>query len=391
MSRDGNNIISYDGSRRVSARDNRVVAGARNSHVSYRRSSAYLTSARAVGQTSVPRGLGYDEPLSPLRSNPYSAHGRSGLSKVSRSGRISPVETFDYDDNQAKQAASSRVSTRRASSHGAAGRRASLDFAAFSAFDDLDAQLNGAGGANRAANKVHVSTEPRAAVETFEASEDEGALESRKSKKQRQKKQRAKAKADKMFSRQFAGSDQVPEGSSSRAAVYKGEMGKNHKRAFADLGGFASRDASDKRKTKKSASPLGSVLRWRFAPAVIAVLGVAVVAAFAVVMLFPTAQQYYLASRTQDKLQAEYDAVSQRNAAIQSDIDYLSTDEGIADAAREQLGWVASGETAGVVTGLSSDDSTTKETVYAQVDSSSVETPTTWYSDFLDPIFGYQG
>ncbi len=53
--------------------------------------------------------------------------------------------------------------------------------------------------------------------------------------------------------------------------------------------------------------------------------------------LYPMAQQYYVGLRTQDKLEAEYALLSERNAAIQSDIDRLSTDEGIEDVAREQL------------------------------------------------------
>ena len=61
--------------------------------------------------------------------------------------------------------------------------------------------------------------------------------------------------------------------------------------------------------------------------------------------------------------------LSERNAAIQSDIDRLSTDEGIEDVAREQLGWVSKGETAGVVVGLSEDEtSPTPDTVHSQID-----------------------
>ena len=94
--------------------------------------------------------------------------------------------------------------------------------------------------------------------------------------------------------------------------------------------------------------------------------------------------------RTQDKLEAEYALLSERNAAIQGDIDRLSTDEGIEDVAREQLGWVSKGETAGVVVGLSEDEtSSTPDTVHSQIDSASVKTPDTWYSGVLDPLFGY--
>ena len=71
----------------------------------------------------------------------------------------------------------------------------------------------------------------------IENDEDETSYGSRLSKKERRQKSKAKAKAEKLFNRQFGGDAGAPAQVGSRAAVYKGEMGRNHKRAFNDLGG----------------------------------------------------------------------------------------------------------------------------------------------------------
>lgn len=108
-----------------------------------------------------------------------------------------------------------------------------------------------------------------------------------------------------------------------------------------------------------------------------------------VLFLYPTARQVYIESRQEDRLQAEYDALVARNDAMQERIDYLKTDEGIEDAARQQLGWVKEGETAVVVKGLSENAEAEGSSVNIQVVSGSVPAPQTWYSPVLDVVFGY--
>ena len=373
--------------------------------------SSGRVSSHAVGETSSARGLDYSQSLDSFSSDRFARGERARFSKVTRSGRIQPIaEPAPYDDREASFAANSRVSSRPArSSRSASGRAetrsSGFDLGAFSAFDDLDEQLFGdasacsnsrrssRSGESRASRGA--SAQPRAAVEVFdpddiENDEDETSYSSRLSKKERRQKSKAKAKAEKLFNRQFGGDAGAPAQAGSRAAVYKGEMGRNHKRAFNDLGGSNEGRSARGGRGAAAVSRASQAKAHLSAPIWVYALGVLICIAAALWFLYPMAQQYYVGLRTQDKLEAEYALLSERNAAIQSDIDRLSTDEGIEDVAREQLGWVSKGETAGVVVGLSEDESSsTPDTVHSQIDSASVKTPDTWYSGVLDPIFGY--
>lgn len=404
MSRGGSNIIPVGAAYRASARGARSNDAARSNASSRRYAqrsygSAFGISSHAVGESSSSvRGLDYSQSLDPFEGDSFARKERSRFSRVTRSGSIEPLDAGAFDgDKQASFAARSKVSTRpaRSSRSSASPARASgINLTAFSAFDDLDEQLFGSKDARiarGASDRGSKSASVRAAVEVFDPddAEDEdnrSLVSGRRSKRDRRDKSKAKAKAEKMFNRQF-GSD-APSGAEagSRAAVYKGEMGHNHKRAFADLGGFSEKRGDSSRRAHREKQEKAR----RGAPVVVYVAGALICIAVAVLFLYPTAQQFYIEVRTQDKLQAEYSQIAERNAAIQSDIDRLSTDEGIQDAAREQLGWVVAGETAGVVSGLDGEGSSeSSNAVYAQVDADSVKTPETWYSSVLDPIFGY--
>lgn len=224
----------------------------------------------------------------------------------------------------------------------------------------------------------------RSAVESYDDfTEREGEGGSRDARREK-KKQRLKDKAEKMFARQFAGSGAASE-AGPRAAVYKGEMGKAHKRAFAEMGGTQRERGASSRSDSAQAKKLRSVTASRLAIAAGCLVCIAVMALF----LYPTARQVYIESRNEDRLQAEYDALIARNDAMQDRIDYLKTDEGIEDAARQQLGWVKEGETAVVVEGLSEDASSADSGVNVQIMNGSVPAPQTWYSPVLDVVFGY--
>lgn len=107
------------------------------------------------------------------------------------------------------------------------------------------------------------------------------------------------------------------------------------------------------------------------------------------VFLYPTARNYYSAVRDQARAQAEYDAVVARNSALQSEIDELSTPEGVEDRVREEYGWVKSGENSVMVSGLdSSAESQSASTASGSTEN--VKAPDTWYSGVLDTVFGYQ-
>ena len=412
MSQNGGNIISFDGSRRASSRASQSAVESRaaqaNASSRQRDRRAYGASSRvtshAVGENvSAGRGLSYSQPLGRIDADPFARSERARFSKVTRSGRIEPIGGYEDGDREAAFAASSRVSSRPARQSRPAASQdvtrpaSGFDLGAFSAFDDLDEQLFGAQtsrrrGGSRRVTRETTSTTPRAAVEMFDPndveddSQEDAGRSARRTKRERREKSKAKAKADRMFNRQFGGDASDASQSGSRAAVYKGEMGRSHKRAFADLGGRDDSRASSARGSRQAHQAKAR----HGAPILVYIVGALVCVVVALVFLYPTAQQYYTEARTQAKLQAEYDQLAQRNAAIQSDIDRLSTDEGVQDAAREQLGWVAAGETAGVVTGLEDDDASgTSDAVYAQVESSDIKTPDTWYSSVLDPIFGY--
>ncbi len=106
--------------------------------------------------------------------------------------------------------------------------------------------------------------------------------------------------------------------------------------------------------------------------------------------LYPAAQQYYHASRENDRLQAEYAAIEQRNATIQSEVDSLKTDDGVKARAHEQFGWVEEGEQSAVVNGLDNEDEGEDTDFLANISSASVATPETWYSPVLDALFGVE-
>ena len=105
--------------------------------------------------------------------------------------------------------------------------------------------------------------------------------------------------------------------------------------------------------------------------------------------LYPPAQQYYHALRERDQLAAEYAALEERNGALESDVSSLQTDAGIEDRAHEQFGWVKKGEDTANVRGLDLDEDEAS-TFRANITPGSVEAPETWYSPFLDALFGVE-
>ena len=117
---------------------------------------------------------------------------------------------------------------------------------------------------------------------------------------------------------------------------------------------------------------------------------VAVCLVMSAVFLYPTAQRYYCSVRDHDKLVIEYDALTDRNQELQSDVDALQTDAGVEQRAHEQLGWVRKGEQSANVRGLDLDESTQDTTVTPNISSDSIQAPDTWYSPLLDAVFGYE-
>lgn len=211
--------------------------------------------------------------------------------------------------------------------------------------------------------------------------EPEPASAKEESRFDRLKRSIAKNRADKAFDRQYGGSDRSSGASDGgpRAAVYKGEMGQAHRRASRMQGENA--DASQAKRTVDASR----IPRFMKRPWFIATAGAAVCIVLTASFLYPSAAQLYHSARERDQLQAEYAAIEQRNEAIQSTVDALSTDAGVEDRAHQEYGWVSKGENAVTVYGLDLDDDST---FTASVVPGSVSAPETWYSKLFGPLFG---
>lgn len=219
-----------------------------------------------------------------------------------------------------------------------------------------------------------------------EAEEDGGeitAAERREARRRAKSKQKAKAKAAEQFRRQFGDDAPASDSSSSRAAVYKGEMGAKQRRATRmqekeskgfSVGGLIS-----------GFSPSALLSSKRFMVGAVAVVCV-FLGAF---ILYGPAQSYYQQVREHDRLAIEYQAVSERNEQLQSEVNSLQTDEGVRQRAHEQLGWVEKGEESANVSGLDLESSSDSDVVIANVSSDNIKAPRTWYSPVLDFVFGY--
>lgn len=199
------------------------------------------------------------------------------------------------------------------------------------------------------------------------------------------KKKRAKDKAGRAFAKQFGDARQGSDGeaSGSRAAVYKGEMGAKHRQAA------RMQNESSPRASKKRGFSFSSVAALKSSPKFIATAAVAACLALSCVFLYPAAQQYYHAVRENDRLQAEYAALEERNEALQSDVSSLQTDSGVEARAHEQFGWVKDGEETATVRGLEIEKEDAS-TFRANITPGSIEAPDTWYSPFFDALFGVE-
>lgn len=131
-----------------------------------------------------------------------------------------------------------------------------------------------------------------------------------------------------------------------------------------------------------------SLVHGRSAPQLSLSVGkvIAALMLVAVFALYPVARNYYQNLREQARLDAEYQALVERNATIQDEIDYLNTDQGVEDAARTQFDYVMPGEHVAVVPDAGSTTSSTS--LPAPVRHEEVEVPSTWYTPFLDTLFG---
>ncbi len=198
----------------------------------------------------------------------------------------------------------------------------------------------------------------------------------------RKQREARKKRADREFDKHFkedTSSQSSEEG--PRAALYKGQMGRTQKRSS----GMQRNASAQSARSQKVRGDEGRYQSRRTTVRIVGIVAACLVLSLA--FLYPTAKDYYTAVRDQARAQAEYDIVEQQTSLLQSNVDHLSTNEGIEDRAREQYGWVNEGENAVVVTGLgntSNDSQVTSVTAH-----NNVTAPETWYSGILDVVFDY--
>lgn len=227
------------------------------------------------------------------------------------------------------------------------------------------------------------SLESRGAARAADVDDEEleaplGRLTSRFGKKRRQ---RAKERAGRAYYRQYeAGKPSDASQAGPRAAVYKGEMGSSHRRSSR----MQQKGSGVSGRVKMPEAKAPFFTRAPFIVTCATVLCLGLGATF----LYGPAQQLYQDIRERDRLAAEYEAVTERNAAIEASVDALSTEAGIEDAARTQLGWVHEGEHAVSVSGLDEKDEASE--FRGNIVSEDITAPDTWYSDLLDPLFGVE-
>ncbi len=202
-----------------------------------------------------------------------------------------------------------------------------------------------------------------------------------------------KARADRQFDRMVDASgdsqSQDDDTATPHAAVYEGHMGHNQRKS-----GRMQNDRWDKKRNERF-DKFDHFISCHSSHAYVAGF-VAVCLVVAMVLVYQPMKQYYVAMRTQQQVQAQYDAQQAHSDALQGEVDRLQTDEGVEDRAREQYGMVKNGENAVRVEGDGADQedatqqSTNANTSASIEQRSHVSAPDTWYSGFLDPFFGYE-
>lgn len=252
-----------------------------------------------------------------------------------------------------------------------------------------------AGSRRQAPRKVYFDEEvtddapvaPRSAITTEEDLEEEAPRKKGllgRAKEARAK--AAKAKASKSFERQYGGEDAVaPAQGAPRAALYTAEMGSRHKRAVSLQG--ATGRAAGAYSTRLAASSKADKPAHPVRTRALIVAGAFVLCLVAACFfLYEPTKLYYQEMRENQRLQIEYEALQERNGAIQGEVDSLNSEEGVEDRAHQEFGWVKDDEKAVSVTGVAPSG-----TEYnANIAPGSIRPPDTWYSGILDPLFGVE-
>ena len=128
-------------------------------------------------------------------------------------------------------------------------------------------------------------------------------------------------------------------------------------------------------------------------------LFVGIVVALALVSLYFPARDLYVAKRSSDILAKQVEIREQYNDDLQKSVDKLLSEEGIKDAASEDLGLVMPGEKRIEVQGLDDDSnasssqksSNAKKASEVAKEIEEVGKDAPWYIQALDMLFGFNG
>ncbi|MDR2715863.1 MAG: septum formation initiator family protein [Coriobacteriaceae bacterium] len=195
----------------------------------------------------------------------------------------------------------------------------------------------------------------------------------------------SKDKAGKAFTKQYGDTASQAASSGPRAAVYKGEMGRQHKRITQLQQNFSAKGALTGG-WSASISGWSAKLGLSGSPRLMTGMILATCLFFSCCFLYAPTKQYYLTLRHYDQLEAEYVALRDRNQTIQKQVDSLSSPDGLEERARKELGWTKEGEHSGTVVGLEASREEADRT--KSIAPGSVEPPRVWYTSFLDMLFG---
>lgn len=121
----------------------------------------------------------------------------------------------------------------------------------------------------------------------------------------------------------------------------------------------------------------------------IIVLVVSILALLLAAMYFP-AKHFYIAKRTQERLQQEYELNIAHNAQLREDLEKLQTPEGIEDEARKHMGLVREGEHAVSVTGITAQPGADDPEHLKRVEKGSGVAEKHWWTYVLDAFFGLE-
>ncbi len=157
-----------------------------------------------------------------------------------------------------------------------------------------------------------------------------------------------------------------------------GARSRGHGSVRAGRGG-ASSSRARKPVPGKAPTPLRATL---IVPIVVMV--VLVVAAWS---YYPVARLQYREQRHKTSLQAELDALKDRNSGLREQVARLKTPEGVEEVARESLGMVKQGENLYVV--LDGDETATVPATAPQNPRASTPEPASWQK-VLDAVFGFE-